>query len=62
MTTEQVLAKLLEHGFEIEQIEADKFMCYDNGRFNFCSDENPFIVDADSLFDIYEQYIEEITE
>jgi hypothetical protein len=57
MTTEQVLVKLIENGFQIEQFEVDKFMCYDNGRFGLCSDEDPFIIDEDGLREIYEEYI-----
>jgi hypothetical protein len=60
MTVEKALAELIENGFKIEQIEADKFMCFDNGRFGFCSDEDPFIVDGDGIFEIYEDYIGEI--
>ena len=59
VTLEEALKQLNEHGFHIEQIEADKFMCFDNGRFGFCSDESPFIVDGDEIFEIYEQYISE---
>ena len=60
MKVETALAELTKNGFEIEQIEADKFMCYDNGKFGFCSDEDPFIIDEDSLLEIYEEYIGEI--
>lgn len=57
MTVEQALQELLVNGFQIEQIEADKFMCFDNGKFGFCSDEDPFIVDGDEILEIHEQYI-----
>ena len=59
MTVEQALKELLESGFEIKQIEADKFMCYDNGKFGFVSDEDPFIIDGGGVLEIYEAYIEE---
>ena len=39
MTVEKALQELNENGFQIEQFEADKFMCYDTGKFGFCSDE-----------------------
>jgi hypothetical protein len=57
MTVEKALKELLENGFEIEQIEADKFMCYDNGKFGFAEEEDPFIVDSEDILEIYEDYI-----
>ena len=57
MTVEKAFAELNEYGFHIEQIEADKFMCYDTGLFGFCSDEDPFIVDGDGVLEIYENYL-----
>ena len=57
MVIEKVLAELNKYGFHIEQLEADKFMCYDTGLFGFCSDEEPFIVDGDGILEIYENYI-----
>lgn len=60
MKTEQItntLKELNECGFHIEQIEVDKFMCYDTGLFGFCNDEDPFIVDGEELLEIYENYI-----
>ena len=57
MTVEKALAELNENGFRIEQVEADKYMCYDTGLFGFCSDEDPFIVDGDGVLEIYEDYI-----
>ena len=60
MKTEQItntLKELNECGFRIEQIEVDKFMCYDTGLFGFCSDEEPFIVDGEEVLEIYENYI-----
>lgn len=59
MTVEKALAELIENGFKIEQIEADKFMCFDNGRFGFAEEEDPFIVDGDEILEIHEQYIGE---
>ena len=59
LTVEQALKELLEDGFEIEQIEIDKFMVYDNGKFGFCSDEDPFIVDGDEILEIHMMYLEE---
>ncbi len=35
MTVEKALQELNENGFHIEQFEADKFMCYDTGKFGF---------------------------
>ena len=58
MKVETVLTELIENGFQIEQVETDKFMCYDNGRFGFCSDEDPFIVDGDGLIEIFETYLD----
>ena len=56
MTVQQALQELIEKGAEIEQIEADKFMIYDNGFWGFCTDEDPFIVDGDSILEMHEQY------
>ena len=57
MNVETVLTELTKNGFQIEQIETDKFMCYDNGKFGFASDEDPFIVDGDGLIEIFETYL-----
>ena len=60
MNAEQItntLKELNKYGFHIEQIDTDKFMCYDTGLFGFCSDEDPFIVDVEELLEIYENYI-----
>ena len=57
MTVEKVLAELNEYGFDIVQIETDKFKVYDTGLFGFVSEEDPFIVDGDGVFEIYENYI-----
>ena len=59
MTVKKALAELIEKGAQIEQIEADKFMVYDNGFWGFYSDEDPFIVDGDEILEMYEQYVEE---
>jgi hypothetical protein len=57
MKVETVLTELTKNGFQIEQVETDKFMCYDNGKFGFVSDEDPFIVDGDGLIEIFETYL-----
>jgi hypothetical protein len=57
MNVETVLTELTKNGFQIEQVETDKFMCYDNGKFGFVSDEDPFIVDGDGLIEIFETYL-----
>ena len=59
MTVEKALKELIKNGFEIEQFEADKFMVFDNGKFGFCNDEDPFVVDGDEILEIYEMYLEE---
>ena len=57
MTVEKAFNELVESGFKIEQFEADKFMVYDNGKFGFVSEEDPFIVDGDGVLEIYEMYM-----
>ena len=57
MTIQEALQKLIEKGAHIEQIEADKFMVYDNGFWGFCTDEDPFIVGGDEILELYETYI-----
>ena len=57
MTVEKAFNKLVESGFKIEQFETDKFMVYDNGKFGFVSEEDPFIVDGDGVLEIYEMYM-----
>lgn len=57
MTVEKALNELIEKGARIEQIEADKFMVYDNGFWGFCSDEDPFIVDGEEILEMHEHYI-----
>jgi hypothetical protein len=59
MTIEKAFKELIGNGFQIEQIEADKFMVYDNGKFGFCNDEDPFIVDGDGVLEIYNDYLGE---
>lgn len=60
MTVEKALKELNEYGFHIVQIEADKFKCYDTGLFGFVKEEDPFIVDEEDIFEIYETYLGEI--
>ena len=57
MVIEKVLAELIQKGVDIEQIEVDKFIVVDNGFFNFCDDEEPFIVDNNEVLEIYKKYI-----
>ena len=57
MTVEKAFNELVESGFKIEQFEADKFMVYDNGKFGFVSEEDPFIVDGEGVLEIYEMYM-----
>jgi hypothetical protein len=57
MTVEKALEELNEYGFQIEQFEADKFMCYDTGLFGFCSDEDPFVIDGEDILEIHDQYL-----
>ena len=53
----QAFDELIENGFNIERVEVDKFMIYDNGKFGFVSEEDPFIVDGDGVLEIYEMYL-----
>jgi hypothetical protein len=59
MTVEQAFKELIGNGFSIDQVETDKFMVFDNGKFGFCSDEDPFIVDGDGILEIHEMYLED---
>jgi hypothetical protein len=59
MTVEEALKELIGNGFEINQFETDKFIVFDNGKFGFVSDEDPFIVDGDGILEIYEMYLED---
>ena len=52
-----ILKELIEAGFEIDQISDNEFKCIDNGRFGFCGQEDPFIIDADELRDLHEVYL-----
>jgi DNA-binding helix-hairpin-helix protein with protein kinase domain len=54
---ETAFKELIEKGFHIEQVEADAFMVYDNGKFGFVSEEDPFIVDGEGVLEIYEMYL-----
>jgi hypothetical protein len=56
MIVEKALQELITKGARIEQIEADKFMVYDNGFWGFRTDEDPFIVDGDAILEMHEQY------
>jgi hypothetical protein len=58
MTVEKAFNELIESGFQIEQFEADKFLVFDNGKFGFLNDEDPFVVDGDGILEIYELYLE----
>jgi hypothetical protein len=51
------LVELNKEGFHIEQVEADAFMVFDNGKFGFVSEEDPFIVDGEGVLEIYEMYL-----
>lgn len=57
MEVKTALLELIKNGFDIEQTEDDKFMCYDNGRFGFLEEADPFIVDGEELLEIYETYL-----
>ena len=59
MTVEQAFKELIGNGFSIDQVETDKFMVFDNGKFGFCSDEDPFSVDGDGILEIHEMYLED---
>ena len=59
MTVEQAFVELIGNGFSIDQVETDKFMVFDNGKFGFCSDEDPFIVNGDGILEIHEMYLED---
>jgi hypothetical protein len=59
MTVEQAFKELIGNGFSIDQVETDKFMVFDNGKFGFCSDEDPFIVDGNGILEIHEMYLED---
>ena len=57
MKVEKAFNELVESGFSIEQLDADKFMVYDNGKFGFLNEEDPFTVDGDGILEIYETYM-----
>ena len=59
MEAQKVLEELIENGFEIEKINDNEFICYDNGRFGFAEEEEPFTVDLEGLLEIHESYISE---
>ena len=53
----QALQKIQEAGYHVEQIEADKFMVFDNGMFGFATEEDPFIVDGEGILEIFKIYV-----
>ena len=55
MTIEQAHKELLEEGFEITKVNDNQFIVVDNGKFGFCEDVEPFIIDCDELFEIHKQ-------
>ena len=57
VTVHQALEKLVAAGYNIEQIEPDKFMVTDNGKFGFVTDEDPFIVDGNGVLEIFNMYL-----
>ena len=59
MTTQDALNKLIEAGADIEEIDQDSFLVRDNGFHGFAQEEDPFIVDADDLIEMYEMYCEQ---
>ena len=59
MTVEQAFKELIGNGFSIDQVETDKFMVFDNGKFGFVSDEDSFIVDGEGILEIHEMYLED---
>jgi DNA-binding helix-hairpin-helix protein with protein kinase domain len=57
MTVKEALTELNEYGFHIVQINEDEFLVHDTGLFGFVEEEDPFVVDADELLEIHEQYL-----
>jgi hypothetical protein len=57
MTVEQAHKELLDEGFEITKVKDNQFIVVDNGKFGFCEDEEPFIIDDEELLEIHEQYL-----
>ena len=57
MTIEQAHKELLEEGFEITKVNDNQFIVVDNGKFGFCEDVEPFIIDGEELLEIHEQYL-----
>lgn len=51
------LLELIKNGFDIEQIEEDRFEVTNNGKFEFLEEEEQFIVDGEELIEIYKTYI-----
>ena len=56
---QKALKELLEKGFDIQELEGNKFLVTDNGMFGFCEDEAPFVVDEEELLEIHEMYLGE---
>jgi hypothetical protein len=57
ITIEQAFKKLVEKGFSISELKPNEFLVIDNGKFGFCDDEDPFIVDGNDIIEIYQNYI-----
>jgi hypothetical protein len=57
MTAEEAFKKLIENGFEIEQVNENEFTVYDNGKFGFIEEEDPFTVDGEELIEICVEYL-----
>ena len=56
ITLDQALAELREAGADIETLEDNSFLVRDNGFHGFCEETDPFIVDADDILEMHEQY------
>lgn len=57
MTIEKALAELNEYGFHIVRIDDNQFVCHDTGLFGFAEEQDPFIVDAEDIIEIHEEYL-----
>jgi hypothetical protein len=57
MEVKTAFKELVENGFDILQLEVDKFEVTDNGKFGFLEETDPFIVDGEELLEIYETYL-----
>ena len=56
MTVKQALTELINKGAEIEQINENQFVVYNNGFLGLIDDVNMFAVDGDDILEMYEQY------